>query len=82
MDKNYDEVLSDILIQLDAIERRMAPSDTRLDLTVKRLVMIENKVEMILKKQDHSMMAINEFIAMQSKLNRHFLEHIEKNPSK
>ncbi len=82
MDKNYDEVLSDILIQLDAIERRMAKSDTRMNLTVKRIVMIENKIEMILKKQDHSIMALQEFIAMQSKLNKYFLNYMEKNPFK
>jgi hypothetical protein len=36
MERNYDEVISDMLIQLDAIERRMAKADKRMDLTIKR----------------------------------------------
>lgn len=83
MDKNnYDEILSDILIQLDTIERRMTKSDKRMDLTVKRIVMLENKMEMLMKKQDSSILALQEFIAMQSKLNAYFLDYIDKNPIK
>lgn len=79
---NYDEILSDILIQLDTIERRMTKSDKRMDLTVKRMVMLENKMEMLMKKQDSTILALQEFIAMQSKLNAYFLDYIDKNPIK
>jgi hypothetical protein len=82
MDRNYDEIISDILIQLDTIERRMTKSNTRMDLTIKRIVMLENRIDMLTKKQDHSIIALQEFIAMQSKLNRYFLEYMERNPIK
>ena len=82
MDRNYDEVISDILIQLDAIEKRMAKADKRMDLTIRRIVMIEKRIDMVTKKQDHSIVAFQEFIGMQSKLNKYFLDHIEKNPIK
>lgn len=82
MERNYDELISDILIQLDAIERRMTKSNKRMDLTIKRIVMLDNRVDMLTRKQDHSIIAFQEFIAMQSKLNKYFLEYIERNPIK
>ena len=82
MERNYDELISDILIQLDVIERRMEKVDTRLNLTIKRVVRIESQIESMSKKQDQSFIALQKFTAMQSKLNKYFLDYMDKNPIK
>lgn len=52
MEKNYDEVISDMLIQLASIETalerqndRMESFDKRMSLTIKRMVKAESRLE-------------------------------------
>jgi chromosome segregation ATPase len=54
MERNYDEVISEMLIQLDEIERRwkkldarMEKADKRLDMSIKRLVKAEQRLEKV-----------------------------------
>jgi hypothetical protein len=74
MERNYDEVISNMLIQLDQIDRRMKKaeermekfdvklekSNKRMDLTIKRMVMAEKK------------------LVDQSKINENFLKRLEQ----
>ena len=80
-ERNYDELISDILIHLATLDEQLRKADTRMDLSVKRIVKLENCVEFLAKKQDSALIAFQEFIAMQSKLNKYFLDYIEKNPN-
>ncbi len=61
MNGNYDEVLAEIFIQLDLMERRMQKADRRMDLTIKHLVRIENRMELFDKKIDLSLKDPREF---------------------
>ena len=79
-ERNYDELISDILIHLATLDEQLRKADARMDLTVKRIVKLENQVEFLSKKQDTSTIAFQEFISMQSKLNKYFLDYMEKNP--
>lgn len=52
MERNYDEIIADMLIKLDQNEARWEVlleksmrSEARLDLTIKRLVKVENRLE-------------------------------------
>lgn len=61
-ERNYDEVIADMLIQLDQIERRrieqdkrMEKVDKRLDLTIARMVKAENRMELFDKKLEQSL---------------------------
>lgn len=85
MERNYDEVISDMLIQLDKhaallnkIELRMEKADKRMDFTIKRLVKSEERMELFDQKLEQSIRDQNEFSRMQSKLNKFFLDFIEK----
>lgn len=71
-ERNYDELISDILIHLSTLDEQLRKADTRIDLSVKRIVKLENRVEFLAKKQDTAIMAFQEFISMQSKLNKYF----------
>lgn len=77
MERNYDEVISDMLIQLDRIERRMDKADKRMDLTLKSLVKAENRMELFDKKLDRSVKDQMGFSRMQSEVNRYFLNFIK-----
>ena len=81
-ERNYDELISDILIHLSTLDEQLRKADTRMDLSVKRIVKLENRVDFLTKKQDTAIIAFQEFISMQSKLNKYFLDYIEKNPIK
>ena len=92
MDRNYDEVIAEMLIQLEDIERRMGKADRimekfdkRLDLTIRRMVKAESRLEaqesrmMVFDaKLDQSIKDQMEFSKMQSNLNQYFLEAINK----
>jgi hypothetical protein len=59
MERNYDEVISDMLIQLAAIEisrekenARMEAFDKRMDLTIKRMVKAETRLEAAEKRME------------------------------
>ena len=82
MNRNYDEILAEMLIQLDLIEQRMQKADKRMDLTIKRLVRVENRLEAFDKKIDQSLKDQREFSRMQSRVNKYFLDFIKKNPLK
>jgi chromosome segregation ATPase len=45
MERNYDEVISDMLIQLARMETRMVKADKRMDLTIRRMVKAEERLE-------------------------------------
>jgi hypothetical protein len=89
MERNYDEVISDMLMQLDHIERRMAKADKRMDLTIKRMVKAElrlekgeHRMEIFDKKLEQSLKDQLEFSKTQSKMNKYFLDIIKKNGHK
>lgn len=78
MERNYDEVISELLIQLDDIERRwekldsrLEKADKRLDLSIKRLVKAENRTELFDKKLEQS-------IKDQRAINKQFLALIDR----
>jgi hypothetical protein len=91
MERNYDEVISDMLIQLANIEAalqrqndRMESFDTRMNLTIKRMVKVEARleqhekwVELFDKKLEQSIKDQREFSKMQSDVNRYFLKAIK-----
>jgi len=86
MERNYDEVIADMLIQLDKhaallekIETRMDKADKRMDLSIRRLVKSESHMEVFDKRLEQSLIDQKEFSNMQSKLNKFFLDHIERN---
>ena len=45
MERDYDLIIADILISIDQIESKMDKADKRMDLTIRRLVKIENRLE-------------------------------------
>ncbi len=61
MERNYDEIISDMLIELHQLHRkgieqdeRNAKFDKRLNFTVKRMVKAENRMELFDKKLEQS----------------------------
>ncbi len=89
MERNYDEVISDMLIQLDQIERRMQKADKRMEafdkrmnMSIKRLVKGETRMEMFDKKLEQSFKDQREINQMQSKVNQYFLDFIKNNSFK
>lgn len=89
MEGNYGEVISDMLIQLEVIERRMTQADKRmsrfdkrLDLSIRRLVKGETRMELFDKKLGQSIREQKEFYKTQVQLNKYFLSAIKKNGHK
>ncbi len=96
MERNYDEVISDMLIQLGAMEsrwelldHRLEKADKRLDLTIKRMVKAEQRLEnqekrmeLFDQKLEKSLKELKEFSSMQSQVNKYFLDVIKKNSLK
>jgi hypothetical protein len=86
MERNYGEVIADMLIQLDDIGRRMERADSRMtkadkrnDLIIRRLVKTEtrmerqdNRMELFDQKLEKSIEDQRDFSAMQSEINQHF----------
>ncbi len=91
MERNYDEVISEMLIQLAQIEQslvkentRMEAFDKRMEMTIKRMVKAEsrlegseNRMELFDQKLKRSLEDQREFSAMQSKMNEYFLDYIK-----
>jgi hypothetical protein len=77
MERNYDEVISDMLIQLDRIERRMQKADRRMDLTIKRMVKTETRMELFDKKLNQSIKDQMEYSRTQAAMNEYFLNFIK-----
>ena len=96
MERNYDEVISDMIIQLAQIERnleqentRMEAFDKRMELTIKRMVKAETRLEsnekrmeLFDQKLEKSIRDQKEFSQMQSRLNKYFLDYIKNNSLK
>lgn len=89
MERNYDEIISDILIELHQLHRkgieqdeRNAKFDKRLDLTIKRMVKAENRMELFDKKLEQSIIELKEFRKEQNEINKYFLKEIRKNGHK
>jgi ribosome-binding ATPase YchF (GTP1/OBG family) len=82
MDRSYDEVIADMLIQLDNIERRMEKADKRMELTIKRMVKAESRMELFDKKLEQSIKDQREFSQMQSQMNKYFLKIIKESGKK
>jgi predicted nucleic acid-binding Zn-ribbon protein len=96
MERNYDEVISDMLIQLVKIESQIENNQTfmdkmnkRMDLTIKRMVKAEShldathkRMEAFDKKLEQSIKNQQEFSEVQSRMNKYFLSIIEKNSGK
>jgi hypothetical protein len=96
VERNYDEVIADMLIQLDGIERRMEKADHRMmradkrnDLIIRRLVKAEtrmerhdNRMELFDQKLERSIEDQRNFSAMQSELNQYFLNFIRNSNGK
>ena len=93
MNKDYDEVTADMLIQLDGIEKslerldaRMEKADKRTEMTIKRMVKAEarleaseKRMELFDKKLEQSIQDQKEFSHVQSLMNKYFLDVIKKN---
>ena len=80
MERNYDEVISDMLIQLAQMEK----ADKRMDLTIRRLVKAEARLEadekrmmLVDEKLERSIDDQKQFSIMQSKMNQFFLDQIK-----
>ncbi len=91
MERNYDEVISDMLIQLANIESslqkqndRMEAFDKRMNMTIRRMVKAETRfeqhekrMEQFDKKLEQSIKSLREFSLMQNEMNRYFLNSIK-----
>ena len=84
MERNYDEGIADMLIQLANMEvrlerenERLQKENTRLDLTIKRMVKAESRLKLFDLKLEQSIKAQQEFFEMQSRVNTYFLGHIK-----
>ena len=96
MERNYDEVISDMLIQLAEIEsrwedldKRLEKFDKRFEFTIKRMVKAEQRLEaqerrmqLFDQKLEQSIKILRDQHDSQSKLNKFFLDSIKKNTSK
>lgn len=81
MEKNFDEVIADMLIQLDSIERRMSEADernrafdTKMQLTIKRMVKAESRLE----AQERRMEAFDKRVETQERRMEAFDKKLEQ----
>jgi hypothetical protein len=51
MDRNYDEVLAEMLMQLDRIEQRMDRAEKRMEMAEKRMILFDKKLEQSIRGQ-------------------------------
>jgi hypothetical protein len=76
MERNYDEVISEMLIELEQIRERGEKFNKRLDLTIKRMVKAEERMEDFDKKLDQSLKDQKMQSQMQAKVNASFLKQL------
>jgi len=83
MERNYDEVISEMLIELDQIrksreeaDRRMEKFDKRLELAIMRLVKSEDRMEDFDKKLKLSIKDQKAQSQVQAKANTYFLKQL------
>ncbi len=88
MERNYDEIIADMLIQLTNMEARLERDSKRaearfekegkrIDLTIKRMVKAESRLELFDRKLEQSIKSQQEFFTMQSQMNKFFLDQIK-----
>jgi formiminotetrahydrofolate cyclodeaminase len=96
MERNFDEVIADMLIQLaniearreaedrrmEAFDERMRAFDKRLELTIKRMVKIETRLDQGKKRMELFDERLKQSIESQNEINKYFLDYIKKNPIK
>jgi hypothetical protein len=80
MERNYDEVIAEIVIRVSEIGDDLKTLKGRTDFSVKRITKLENQFESLTKKLDSFRVAYDEQIAFQSRLNSSFLDYINRNP--
>jgi hypothetical protein len=80
MERNYDELIADILIDVANLQERVGRLETRTDLSTKRIVKLENRVEFLTKRLDTFMDSYHESAAFQANLNDAFLQYMKNNP--
>jgi len=76
MERNYDEVIAEMLIELDQIHKRGEKSDKRMDLTIKRLVKAEKRMEDFDKKLSQSIKDQSAQSQLQARANAYFLKQL------
>jgi hypothetical protein len=89
MDSRYDEVIAEMLIELHDLQLRNEEQKEinekfkkRMDLTIRRMVMAEKRLEQLDKKIDQSINEFKEFVRMQNEVNKLLLKEIRKNSGK
>lgn len=89
MDSRYDEVIAEILIELHELQLRNEEQKEinekfkkRMDLTIRRMVIAEKRLEQLDKKIDQSIDEFKEFVRMQNEVNKLLLKEIRKNSGK
>ena len=83
MERNYDVVISEMLIELEQIRERGEKFNKRLDLTIKRMVKAEERMEGFDKKLTQSIHLLGQSIKdqkaqsqLQAKVNASFLKQL------
>jgi predicted nucleic acid-binding Zn-ribbon protein len=83
MERNYDEVIAEMLMELDQIHQRGEKLNKRLDLTIKRMVKAEDRMEDFDKKLNQSILQLEQSIKdhrsqsqLQAKANAFFLKQL------
>jgi len=96
MERNFDEIIADMLIQLaniesrrekedarmEAFDERTRAFDKRLELTIKRMVKAETRLDRSEKRMELFDERLKKAIEAQNEINKYFLEFIKKNPIK
>ncbi len=80
MERNYDEIIAEIIIQVSEIADEIKTLKGRTDFNVKRINKLENQAESLTKKLDSFRTSYDEQIAFQSRLNSSFLDYMNRNP--
>ena len=76
MERNYDEVISEMLIGLEQIHARGEKLNKRLDLTIKRMVKAESRLEDVDKKLELSIKDQRSQSQLQAKANAFFQKQL------
>ncbi len=76
MERNYDKVISEMLIDLEQIHARGEKFNKRLDLTIKRMVKAESRLEDVDRKLEQSIKDQRSQSQLQAKANAFFLKQL------
>lgn len=76
MERNYDKVISEMLIELEQIHARGEKLNKRLDLTIKRMVKAESRLEDVDRKLEQSIKDQRSQSQLQAKANAFFLKQL------